>query len=457
MDKGSESKSKFWLDQANHAKRRFNLACWLSHWLPCVLVASGLAAVLLLWGRQNGFSTAVFWSGFAMVLIGSALYAYLNARENFMNLKEAMIRLETTHSLESGLSSALAGAGEYPDVVSEVSDGMQWNKTRIAASVLIAVSMPLAAHLIPVRIASSSIQLPKYRPLSLEQSQKLLDEMKESGVIDSEDLAQMQEQLDQLKQQEADEWYDQNSLEAADSFKEKLEQEAEEFLSKSENVKDSLSEMSSVDSNSLELRSERQGELAKSLQALENSGLGLDPSLKDSLSHLSEIDPSELSREQLEALKNQLKKGGKRLEKALKGGESTSEGSQEQSCGGGSGQSGGMCSQESGNGSGSSGGDQGGENADNNGIGRGGETAPLELKEKSPQITSNAQQKLDSKDPVPELGDFIGEERQAPKENSAVRGLRESGNNGNQSSGGLGAGRQRVTPEEAEVLKKYFK
>jgi len=462
----------FWLKQAGLIRRRYNTACWLSAWLPIFVVFCCLAAVVLLWCRQAGASLPFFWWGFIALSPVPAIWAYCLSRAKFLTLEEALVRIETAEHLDARLSSAHAGAGEFPAREHSVSDGSSWEVSKIAFPLGTAICLLLCAQLFPVRPANSMVSSPGNRPHSLAETEDLLAELEKSEVVSPEDLEDLKEQLEQLEELDPDERFEENGLEAADSLKERVEQGAAELLSGIERLEDQLDSLEGAEQLPQASQEELQSSLGETLRSLEQGSMRLSPELSKSLSESLRVDPGSLSPEQLNKLKQRLQQGREKLAEALGDPSGSSEqgselgteqgeqqgGDSQGQCSGGS--SGGeMCengSQGQGAGKNGKGGKEGGQ--EEGGIGKGGDTAPLVLNEKSPKITSNAQQMLDPQGRELELGKFLGEQLRAPNsDTSGDYSPEQAGTLKQFSKGGKAVAQQDYTPEEGEILKRYFK
>ena len=454
----------FWLKQAKNTKRRYNFACWLSVWLPIFLVFCCLSAVILLLFRQSGVSTIRFWPIFGFGSICTVILAKFLSRSRYISLEESLVRLETKLGLDARLSSAYAGAGKYPEQAESVSDGATWNFPRITVPLSLALLSLVAAQFFPIKTATSTSIQPEHRPLSVAEAEELLEELEQLEALNPEDIEAFKEQLEQLQDLDPKEWFDENSLEAADSLKEKIEQSADELASEMQRTESLLDDLDSASSATPEDADKSLSELSEALKSMEQGSLKLSPEMSESLSESLRANKDALSKEQREKLKKQLKEARKQLSEALgqkgeQGQNSEGQGKSQSQSGQGecSGDSdGSMCKPGQSSGTGKGKGQDGDKTQ--NAPGRGGDTAPLNLEERSPQITSNLSEQLNEQKQEFELGGFLGENARSHKD--ATKGslpTQSAGTIGKASRGGLAVGRQEYTPQEREILKKYFK
>ena len=76
--------------------------------------------------------------------------------------------------------------------------------------------MLIAASSIPIRVARPPEPPPSMRPPALAEVEQWLETLQQTPSIDPQSLETVQEQVDELAQQNSDEWYSHSNLEAAD-------------------------------------------------------------------------------------------------------------------------------------------------------------------------------------------------------------------------------------------------
>ncbi len=453
---------EFWLKQAGLVRKRYNLACWLGYFLPCFLVFSLLVSIVLLWLRLAGRDLTLFFPVTCCLAVLLGIVVFKFSKKSFLSLSDALIEIESKNRLDSKLSSAYAGVGEYPEAIdSLMGDRVTWRKTALLTPAAFSCLAYILAYNYPVQTAYSLVTPASQLPEAVKEAEALIEEIKETEVADEEDLNNMLEQLEQLKQMEPQEWYEQNSLEALDNLSDKLEQSSKELFSKLQGLESYVedSQLSQSEAESLE----------KSLESLAEGEMKMSPELRQELSESFKLDENKLSAEQQKKLRKMLKEKKDKLGQALgekssssgKNGEQagdSQEGESSQTCDspGQSGSGEGQCSAPQPGDSEGEGNSE--EQGDTPGPGRGGESAPLKLEEKSPKITSKISEKLNSLSDLPELDEFQTENLANPDESSVSPEGKESSFSPSASSfGGRAANLSEFTPGEAKILRKYFK
>ncbi len=475
-----ETNRHFWLRAARDLQFRFNFAMWLDSFLKGLIAFSILAAVGIILCRRFGYSSsAVAWT-FSIFAALTALISFYAVRRGFIGRDQALVRLDEAFGLDSRLSSAAGGVGQFPAPIAggkAVPPPYLWRSDRLGLLTAIPAVLILAALLVPLpRVVVATVN-PKQPPLAVSEVEKLLEKLEKDAVVEKRDLNQLKEQADSITKQNPEQWYDQHSLEAADSLKEKAENGVESLAHSMEQASKALGQLSeAMKEASPEMKQELKAQLDKTIKELQEGSLHPSEEMSKALSDLAKANPDSIPQELMDSIKGKLKSSAKILKEDLKkggqGGESKSgqggerngngdsdKSGEESECDGDGGE-GGMCTNSKKKGSGQgegqgkgSGNGQEGPGAPNRGPG----TAPLNLKEHSPQFTSPRTEELKSKPGVQNPGDLVGMTSQAPQfDKGAASKQQTAGGAGVSSAGGEAVSNGVYTPDESEVLKKYF-
>ncbi len=214
------SPATFWHRRARLTALRHNLGGALDEFLPLCLGWSAVFACVTLVARQNGFPLCGprIWPG----LLVCAAVAVWRARRRFFTVGDAMVRLEWALGLHNRLSAAAVGVGTYPEA-QPAPDGFAFRWRKMALCLVGALSLVWAAAWVPVSghgPANTSIAA----PVAWTQTAAWIDALKKNAVVQEPALEDLRDRLEQLRQQPAEDWYSQSSLEAGDNLREQTAQ-----------------------------------------------------------------------------------------------------------------------------------------------------------------------------------------------------------------------------------------
>lgn len=468
---------RYWLDAARNLQFRFNLALCLDLFLRAVTAISAAAAAAILICRHFGYPTTALAWAFAGLLAASLIFTVIQVRSKLIDRARALIRLDEAYGLNSRLTSAQAGVGTFPAAPAHPAKlelPYTWNLARLALLIAIPAVLILSASMVPLPRAAVAAIAPKQPPIAVAEVQKLLEKLEKDAVVEKRDLNELKQQAESITKQNPEQWYDQHSLEAADTLKEKTEGGAESLAHSLEQASKALGQLSdAMKQASPEMKQELKAQLDKAIKQLEEGSMHPSDELAKSLSELSKASPDSIPQELMDSIKGKLKSSAKILKEDLKkggaGGEEKSGGqngddgqgkdNKESECDGSS--AGGMCSEngkKSGGKDGQGMGSQTGPGQEGPGsVSRGPGAAPLNLKEHSPQLTSPRTEQLSSKSGAKNPGDLVGMTSQTPQVDQKNLTERPAGAPGASAAGGEAVSNGVYTPDESEVLKKYFR
>jgi hypothetical protein len=509
----------FWLTRAQQlvrfSGRAWSLQYFLKFWpWLCALCALGL---LLL--RSAAIDTAPLWLLAVVVTFALCSWALLRAAPRKFSEADALILLEDKLQLNSRLSAARVGICAWPPEMPLP----QFFTLRKDAFVVRAFSGPLLlalVALIPVEHQALTSQARALQaPLPVTEVEVLLEKLAGSEIIEQQSLETFEQRLQEFKERAEESWYEHEALEAADSLQEELgggladlsahgqqlaealERLAQGGLNQSE--REALAQtaqelLGKLDTGKVQLDkqlSQQLSQLAEQLgagglsqalqeetgaQAGNSSALGRIPLTQELRQKLRELDQRQAQQAQGSGQNQQQGQGGKQQgQQGQQGaqGQQTQQGTSQGSCSGGS-SDGPMCSsqQQSAGGSGQQGEQSGqaGESGSSSsqataqqrgqeqagGVGRGPGAAPLNLSEKSPQLTSNRIEQMQAQQAQSELepGELLSLERRAPEIDKSAPMI--EGANAiapGRLEGQQAAWQEEFTPEEEELLGRYFR
>lgn len=402
---------------------------------------SGVAAagILVLRLLDDGVrSVWIFWG--AALVVAAVAGAVAIARRPF-TFTEALARLDDVARLHNRLVSAQAGVGLWPAPAPRAKDAAPWNWPRLLLPVMIAALLLTAVSLVepPTRRAD---RRPSDEPAAWSQVASWLKTLEQAKLADPQALQKLKEQVDDLRRQSPEDWYAQNSLEAGDALRKEVEQGLREMQSALQQSSDSVAEaarqgpgMPSSELNALS------ASLRESIQALQSGNLPAD---KDLLGKLQAANLAHMTPQEMQALQQRLGEGLKTCSQCV---------SPRLSPGLGTGSS-----RRAGR-SGPHGNNPNAKGTWSGGPGGGGSTAPMDLDENAANLGSRRRETVTDEDRSRALpGDVLGVtkgahqvDKTAPNGPSAAGGLSSAG------SGGDAVWRDSLTPDEGQVLQRYFK
>lgn len=480
--------SKYWKHQGRIVATRFNLAWWLFTFLRLSLIPTiGFVCSVFILKRSGWFSEEAWW-WFLLVIALCGLVSFVIARKHFFTLRQALTQLEGAMGLHNSLTVASLGISEWPDPQDKIEDGFSWRPEQILFPASFHAFLLIGASIIPVSPELTMMPQSIKPPVSVTEVETWVEKLEKESIVQDKAIEELKDQLEELRAKPKEEWYDHNSLEAGDNLREKTEQGMDALLGALEDTNATLDnlgkELSSAQQEALH------AQLKENLDKLSLGTLPLDEKLLNPLTEFEAKGLKDFSKQDLKELKQQLQSGISKLQGLKQHGQSPgnngnkqqsqssppstsqppgTQGQQGQSqgnCSGGSSTDGGMCTmdpktgkgQGEGQGEGQSEGTAGDrrEETGTGGISRGPGSVPLDLREKPSQLTSPRTEQLSGSKETPEdAGELLGLSGKAP-EFMTHPSLGASGPTNALGSGGEDINSGSYTPEEQQILKRYF-
>lgn len=446
MQTSSEKLRDAWARHAAAVARKVNLAWWIETLsVPLIVVSLAGACVFLLIRRELPDSQPwVLWlsaSGSVAMLAG---IAWLIARRRFEKPEQSMVRIEASMRLRNALSAARAGVAPWPEVPPQVDAGIDWHWQRVLVPPLAALSFLAAGLLIPVSARNAGADGKLDEPLAWENLEADLERLGQEEVIDETYLEEMQKKIEDLRAQKEEEWFSHSSLEATDTLKkehaaqvDKLGRELDRAGKAMEALQKNAGGMTPEEKNQL------LNQFDQALQGLQNGALKPNSKLLEQLKQLDANNLGKLSPEQLQQLKEGMKKAGQAC-KDCQGGGQGDEWLDEL-----------LDGQGNGEGQGKDGKD--GEGPGKGGVSRGPGHAPGVLGKEGDKVDIGGMEGIESKDLSRSLpGDLLElQDGEHDVDKSAV-GPRAGGAAGATGTGGDRVWKDSLAPDEQKALKKFF-
>lgn len=301
MSQSTPPEARFWKRRIARIRRRANFGWWFEILGPALLLFGVITGCAVLYLR----STAWFEPGDAAVrrfawIAGGAglavlLVSWAIARGRFLTTSQAMVRLEARLRLHNALTAASQGLAPWPPVPEQLknADGWGWNWPRLILPPVFTAFLVVVPFLLPVRPAEG-VQARPHEPMAWQEMEKWLDELKDEKVADPEKLDEIAKQIDQLRQNPPEEWFNHSNLEASDSLRESLERSLSELERNTAEAGLTLSALAKFGSQMSPDAADRLSkEFSEALQGLETGSMPLN---KEMLSELQKLTPDGLKK-----------------------------------------------------------------------------------------------------------------------------------------------------------------
>jgi len=441
------SLSSQWQTLAKRSARKMNLAWWLQALSPYMVLGGIFTFGVILWLRSQGHEVTAtqHWPWFLTGLATLLLIAWTSARRQFITPAQALVRLESRLRLHNALSVAHLGQGVWPDVPETAQDGWQWRWTHLAAPwlgslgiIALALWLPLSPEVVAVP--------PTMEPQAWQQMDDWLKKLEEEQLITPEEKTEQAAKIAELRNQPPEKWFSHDSLHATDTLKEQLQRDLAKMAQNFKTLERSLNALQNyADKLSQPGKEQLLKDLDEAFKGLQTSQLDLNPDL---LKELAQIDPKNLpslSKEQLDQMREALKKGAGECQ--------------------------GMCQNPGflGDGEGADDelsdllgqmgrGEGEGGKPGQGGISRGPGTAPLTLSDDENNFDTRKNEAVSNTDMRrAQLSSTLGIQDGKHEVDQTYQGPTAAGTTANQGQGGEQVWRETLTPEEKAVLKRVFK
>ncbi len=452
-----ESQKPAWRQLAQGVASKINTAWWLEKLgIPLVVAALTISISILIARREL---PAIPWLNVsiaaATILIVVGLIAWWLAKRHFETPEQAMVRIEASMKLRNSLTAASAGVTPWPDAPKRVDDGTNWHWPRLVTPLIASTIFIAGSVLLPVSARTAADQQGTDEPQAWKDLQADIEALAEDDTVQEEYLEELEKRIEELKKQDEDDWFSHSSLEATDALKKAHRSEVENL---ERNLRQAERSLNSLQKGAGKLSEGKKKQLLDEFQnALNQMGNGAMKPNKELLDQLGDIDPGNLgnlNKEQLDQLRENMRKAAGKCEDCQ---------------GDGQGQRGGAGEKDwldemleespnPGEGQGQPDNGQEGEGAGNGGVNRGPGTAPGVLGREGSNLETGKMEGLESKDlsnALPgDLLEIIDGEHDVEREQV---GIREGGNIDDAGKGGDRIWRDSLLPEEKKALKKFFK
>ncbi len=448
----SECTQKNWLTTAKRIAWKINFAWCLSTFLPGAIITSGITTCLIFIVKRNGLSVVglvLLWCLFYCLLVGLAILSYFKNRTRFYDTRDVLIRLDDRLKLNNRLYSAYQGVGEWPGYEEYESSGLVWSPRHIVGPILMILLLMGSAIWIPFYISEETTQYSLEEPISWTEVDSWIDTLKTYEIVDKDALNKLEKQIEMLRNQPQDSWYNHSSLEGGDRLREQAKMSIEALERNLELAQNTLLTINQLQKLSLgddntsmldtftkgdksleEILKKSASDWKKILDNLSNSDLSVNSKLMEQLKSIDPNQLKQLSKEQLADLQKQLAEGIEGCEISLSEGLDSKDASTLLLATMGSG-----------------------------GVSEGPGSLPIQLNSEPTSLGSTKIESVSNKDTSkPILGDQLGYIKGEHDINpNAYNGPANAGNIKEMGKGGETVWRESLDPNEKNLLKRYFK
>lgn len=310
-----------WDAAARRLALEINAGWWLSGWLPwaAAIVAVGTFGVLYArWRSELAGPWMLAAIGVALAAAGAA--AWWRARDRFETLATARVRLEDALGLDARLTAAAAGVGSWPAprTTAESRWPVAWRWQRPAALVAFLGLLLAVAAWLPFGGGWADRPHVIEKPADARTVEEWLDALDRERAIDERDVERTREQIAEILERPAENWYEHASLEAAGALRERTEatlRELAENLATAERAAEKLAEMAAA--LPPELRDRLLEELETAAEGLEKGEFKPAAELAEMLRQMQPCEGGACDRAAMRRLGEALARNRQSLQRAL--------------------------------------------------------------------------------------------------------------------------------------------
>jgi len=436
-----------WQTKARSTSRKINFGWWLQSFSLPVTVSAILIAAGVLAARY--YETLPRYSLVVISIVGllclAGFLCWLLIRKKFESADESLVRLEDSLEMKNSLSAAKAGILPWPaepNTHPNAKKNLSWHLPRTLLPSLLSLLLIGASFFIPIGSHAQHVATSP-TPDSLSDIESKLELLRDDEIVQEDYIEEMEEKVEEIKQQDPADWFSHSSLEAIDNLAENHNAAAKDLA---KNLSDAERALQSLQKHGDKLSETTKENLLNEFgKAVENLDTGNMKPNKELLDQLKQLDPEQLNQltpEQLDQLRENMRKMANKLKQQGDGNQLGEDGEGDDDEGEGDGND--ESDSEDGMGKG--------------GIQRGPGHAPNLLGDEADKLKLGKPEKIDPKsleDTLPgDLLETTDGEHEIDKTDAKIR---KGGNTENTGDGGERVWKNSLMPEEKKALKKFFK
>lgn len=302
--------------------RIINIGWWLDGLaIPMVVLGVAGGGVLLLVRRyvpELGWGQLGLWV--VVALLVAAVIGWFLVRRRFETPEQTMVRVESAMRMRNGLSAARAGVTPWPEMPKQLDAGLQWNWRRVVVPPVASLGLLACGLWLPVSAVVEPDGVKHDEPMAWSQIEADLERLGRDELIDETQLEEIRKKLEELREQDEEEWYSHSSLEATDSLREQFASDISRLERELRKADRALGEMERRDGKITEAQKQSlMNQFDEAMQGLENGALKPNPELLNQLRQLDPENLGQLNPEQMKQLRENLQKAGQAAGEAAEG------------------------------------------------------------------------------------------------------------------------------------------
>ncbi len=432
-----------WKNRARATSRKVNFGWWLQSFSLPLIVSAILIATAILVARY--YETLPRYSYVVITIIAvlslTAFLCWAMIRKKFESPQESLVRLEDSLEMKNSLSAAKAGILPWPAVPATKPDfknNLSWHLPKILVPTLLSLLVIGASFFIPIGSYAQHLATSP-TPDSLSSIESKLELLKDEDIVQEDYIEEIEEKVEEIKEQDPADWFSHSSLEAIDNLAEIHNAAAKELAGKLSDAERAL--------QNLQKHGDKLSDTAKENllnefgKAVENLDTGNMKPNKELLEQLKQLDPEQLNQltpEQLDQLRENMRKMANKLKQL--GADTNEPGDKEGEEGEGEEES------------------EGKDGIGGGGIQRGPSHAPDVLGDEVEKLKLGKSEKIDPKSLENTLpGDLLETTDGKHEIDKTDAKIRTGGNTDNTGEGGERVWKNSLMPQEKNALKKFFK
>ncbi|MED5419796.1 MAG: hypothetical protein VYA27_13895, partial [Verrucomicrobiota bacterium] len=305
-----ESSAAQWRRLARQVSTKVNVAWWLDKLAVPLVISALVGSCLILMVRRElaQFPWAETIIIALVLLLGMGLMAWWLARNHFESPDRALVRIEASMRMRNTLSAARQGVTPWPSLPKTIDDGTRWRWSRLLSPLLAAVLFLSASIFLPVSARTDPNEGPLDEPQTWKDLQTDIESLGEDKTVQEEYLKDLEDRLDQLREQNEQEWYSHSSVEATDALRKMHGSELERMERNLRKAERALHNLQKADGKMSEAGKQRM--LNEFEEALQDLNQGKMKPNQELLNQLKKLDPGklgQLDQEQLDQLRENMK------------------------------------------------------------------------------------------------------------------------------------------------------
>ncbi|MGF1450515.1 MAG: hypothetical protein ACFB21_00395 [Opitutales bacterium] len=416
-----------WRHRARLTAAVANLLWVLHYFLPAFVGLNAVMALAWLLARQSEWPDGAVWLGYlggTAVLLGVAAWL---ARRHYLSSSDGLQRLEEHLGLRSALSAAEEGVVDWPSADVHMSLPYRFQSRRVWPPLAASCALLLAGWLIPVSSAKPSPDIQNAeQPLAWEKVEAVIEALEDESIVAEQSVDDLRNQLAALRGQPEAQWFNQSSLEAGENLRDQTMLELREAARNLQMATASLEAMRELGPQATPMQAEMlEQQFSEAMQNLQMSELQLDAEMLAELAELGNCEACmRLSPEDWEKLRAKLGECNGEL-CAIAGLDPEELAKIRAMCRGG--------------------------------IGRGPGEAPLFFEDESHLSPARREAVSNQEMDNAALGEMVGlRDREAPPEDEMPAYKLGVGQAAPQGQGGDVVWKNQLTPQERELLERYY-